>query len=119
MGGLYQKYFVLKPWGTDDYAFASRAALSAYAIHIEDENPELAADCRKLLEKAVEDAESRGCHGKPEVCKHRAHRMIHGPESICASPYFLVQCVDCGVMLTRDISDWRPLTKEEERGVRR
>lgn len=44
MSGLHMKYFVLKPDGADDYAYASRAALWSFAEEIESSNPDLAAD---------------------------------------------------------------------------
>ena len=45
---LYMKYFVLKPEGDDDYAIASRRAMSAYAKWlrikgIEKDSPEMRA----------------------------------------------------------------------------
>jgi len=42
MSGLQMKYFVLKPAGDSDYAIASRAAMRAYALTIEEVNNELA-----------------------------------------------------------------------------
>lgn len=45
--GLQMKYFVLKPKGSDKYAEASRKAMRAYALHIEEENPELSYSLRK------------------------------------------------------------------------
>lgn len=42
MSGLIMKYFVLKPKGSDAYARASRNAMRAYALAIQDENKELA-----------------------------------------------------------------------------
>lgn len=48
--GLQMKYFVLKPKGTDEYAEASRRAMSAYADHIEEFDPEFA---RELSQWAV------------------------------------------------------------------
>lgn len=45
-GGLYMKYFVLKPKGDDPYASASRKAMRVYAKHIEKENPQLANSLR-------------------------------------------------------------------------
>jgi hypothetical protein len=44
MKGLKMKYFVLKPKGTDIYAYASRMAMRTYANIIIEENPELAND---------------------------------------------------------------------------
>lgn len=42
MAELPFKYFVLKPLGRDNYARASRMALSTYAMHIEKHDGELA-----------------------------------------------------------------------------
>lgn len=44
MNGLLMKYFVLKPESKDDddYAFASRMAMRAYAANIKHTNPQLA-----------------------------------------------------------------------------
>ena len=39
--GLYMKYFVLKPEGTDIYAYASRMALREYAKCLDEGDPEL------------------------------------------------------------------------------
>ena len=51
MNGLQMKYFVLKPKGDDEYARASRLAMSAYADAIEQENAELAAELNAWTEK--------------------------------------------------------------------
>lgn len=45
--GLKMKYFVLKPAGDSIYHAASRKAMRAYARHIREENPALAADLEK------------------------------------------------------------------------
>jgi hypothetical protein len=47
--GLHMKYFVVKPAGADQYAYASRAALRAYAKELIDKDDALAKD---LLEWA-------------------------------------------------------------------
>ena len=44
MKGLYPKYFVVKPKGSDTQAKASRAALLAYAGAVKEENPALYQD---------------------------------------------------------------------------
>jgi hypothetical protein len=49
--GLLMKYFVLKPNGDDEYAYASREALRAYADSIEDVNPLLADDLRSWVRR--------------------------------------------------------------------
>lgn len=46
MAGLKMKYFVLKPKGNDRYAKAARKAMRAYALHIQNENKELADELR-------------------------------------------------------------------------
>ena len=46
MDGLKMKYFVLKPNGDDRYAEASRKAMIAYSLHIQNENKELANSLR-------------------------------------------------------------------------
>jgi len=58
MSGLQMKYFVLKPSGNDKYAEASRKAMRAYAMTIQNENPELAEDLRKWSDKEMEKTES-------------------------------------------------------------
>ena len=44
--GLKMKYFVLKPYGTDAYAIASRQAIMEYSRSIEKTNEQLATDLR-------------------------------------------------------------------------
>jgi len=44
--GLTMKYFVLKPYGTDAYAIASRKAIMEYSNSIEKTNEQLATDLR-------------------------------------------------------------------------
>lgn len=61
MCGLYQKYFVLKPEGTDEYAIASRVAMLAYAEDIENINPKLSSDIRAWVAE-----ESRRAYEKPD-----------------------------------------------------
>ena len=51
MEGLHNKYFVLKPSGTDIYAQASRKAMRAYAAHIQQENPQLCKELRQWADK--------------------------------------------------------------------
>jgi hypothetical protein len=51
MTGLIIKYFVLKPEGDDNYAIASRRAMSAYAKWIEEENPILASELREWVHR--------------------------------------------------------------------
>ncbi len=46
MRGLYHKYFVLKPEGTDEHAIASRVAMLAYAEDIEKMDSKLSTDIR-------------------------------------------------------------------------
>lgn len=53
MNGLQMKYFVLKPRGDDAYAKASRAAMTAYAKAIEDENPILAQELKIWVTKEI------------------------------------------------------------------
>jgi hypothetical protein len=49
--GLLMKYFVLKPAGNDLHARASRDAMSHYAGFIWNENPQLAEDLNKWVER--------------------------------------------------------------------
>ncbi len=56
--GLLLKYFVLKPGGNDAYAMASRAAMSAYATLIDQQNPALAKDLREWILR--EEARAKG-----------------------------------------------------------
>jgi hypothetical protein len=49
--GLLMKYFVLKPAGNDWHAIASRSAMSHYAGFIWNENPKLAEDLNKWVER--------------------------------------------------------------------
>jgi hypothetical protein len=49
--GLICKYFVLKPRGADEYAKASRAAMMAYATHINKVNKPLANSLWDWVEK--------------------------------------------------------------------
>ena len=54
MNGLQMKYFVLKPESkkdADDYAFASRMAMRAYAANIKHENPQLAKELHKWVDR--------------------------------------------------------------------
>ena len=53
MDGLKMKYFVLKPESKvdDNYAFASRMAMRAYAANIKHTNPQLAKDLTTWVEK--------------------------------------------------------------------
>jgi len=53
MDGLIMKYFVLKPENAndDDYAFASRMAMRAYAANIKHENPQLAEDLDAWIDR--------------------------------------------------------------------
>lgn len=53
MDGLVMKYFVLKPEGKDDndYAFASRMAMRAYATNIKHTNPQLAKDLHSWIDR--------------------------------------------------------------------
>ena len=44
--GLKMKYFVLKPYGKDAYAVASRKAIMEYSNSIEKTNERLATDLR-------------------------------------------------------------------------
>ena len=53
---LEMKYFVLKPRGKGVHAQASRLALHAYAIIIQDTDPQLALDLRTWAMKEQEDA---------------------------------------------------------------
>ncbi|GAI86312.1 unnamed protein product [marine sediment metagenome] len=53
MTGLKMKYFVLKPSGDDRYAVASRKAMRAYALHIQNENEELANDLREWADNEM------------------------------------------------------------------
>lgn len=65
MDGLQMKYFVLKPRGSDPYAYASRAALVAYAEAIRSENSELARDLREWV---LQEIKLVAREGKEEVC---------------------------------------------------
>ena len=53
MDGLLMKYFVLKPESNknDDYAFASRMAMRAYAANIKHTNPQLAKDLHSWIDR--------------------------------------------------------------------
>lgn len=53
MSGLKFKYFVLKPEGDDDYAAASKVAISAYATRIRNVDPELATDLREWVDSLI------------------------------------------------------------------
>ena len=53
---LEMKYFVLKPKGKTIHAQASRLALHAYAIIIQETDPELALALRTWAHKEQEDA---------------------------------------------------------------
>lgn len=44
MAGLELRYFVLKPKGSDDFAWASRMAMRTFAEHIKMSQPALAED---------------------------------------------------------------------------
>lgn len=44
MAGLELRYFVLKPKGSDDFAWASRMAMRTFAEYIKMSQPELAED---------------------------------------------------------------------------
>ena len=55
--GLEMKYFVLKPTSKipgDKYAEASREAMRTYAYYISSENPQLANDLRRWVNKESE-----------------------------------------------------------------
>lgn len=54
--GLVMKYFVLKPYGTDQYARASRAAMRRYAKVIAAENPELSQELITWADREYVDA---------------------------------------------------------------
>jgi len=56
MSGLEMKYFVLKPDGFDEYNYASRQAMQAYADAIEETNIGLADDLRAWANAATEAA---------------------------------------------------------------
>lgn len=49
---LMMKYFVLKPWGNDIMAKASREAMLVYAHNIYPEHPEFAKEIRDLVKDA-------------------------------------------------------------------
>ncbi len=49
---LMMKYFVLKPWGTDTMAKASREAMLTYAHNVAPEFPEFAKEIRALVKDA-------------------------------------------------------------------
>ncbi len=51
MTGLQMKYFVLSPLKDNLYGGASRSALLLYATIIEPENPKLARDLQRWVEK--------------------------------------------------------------------
>ena len=53
MDGLQMKYFVLKPESKDDndYAFASRMAMRAYAANIKHKNPQLAKGLHNWVDR--------------------------------------------------------------------
>ena len=55
MSGLELKYFVLKPKGNSDYAFASRMAMIAYAANIKKTNPQLANDLHEWIQAETEN----------------------------------------------------------------
>jgi len=57
MEGLQMKYFVLKPKGNDRYAQAARKAMRAYALHIQNENIDLANQMRDWVKKEDENAD--------------------------------------------------------------
>jgi len=93
---LFTKYFVLKPWGTDVYAQASRAALDAYATAVESEDDSLAHNVRNLVSAARADA------GK--ACTHLALRDMHLTNGV-----LLATCEDCDAVMTADVvGAWRP-----------
>jgi len=52
------KYFVLKPAGDNKYAEASRKAMRAYAMHIQNENEELAEELRKWADSEMEKTDT-------------------------------------------------------------
>ena len=58
MCGLKMKYFVLKPEGEDDYAFASRMAMRAYAANIRRTNSALAKDLNNWIGDIEAEAEN-------------------------------------------------------------
>lgn len=51
MSGLIMKYFVLKPGGSDEYAWASRQAMLTYADAIAEVNPELAEELTQWVNR--------------------------------------------------------------------
>ena len=53
---LEMKYFVLKPRGKTIHAEASRLAMKAYAMVIQDIDPQFALDLRAWAQKEQEDA---------------------------------------------------------------
>ena len=64
MSGLEMKYFVLKPRGTDAYAYASRKAMRAYAEAIHRENSELAKDLMEWADRETKAAQVESVESK-------------------------------------------------------
>ena len=60
MTGLLMKYFVLKPKGKDAYAIASQEAILEYALHIDQENSELADELRSWVSRERGEGETGG-----------------------------------------------------------
>ena len=61
-GGLFMKYFVLKPAGDDLLAKASRAAMFQYARFIKEDEPEFSNQVRQWAERENAAAFERGAY---------------------------------------------------------
>ena len=83
MTGLTMKYFVLKPRGDDEYAFASRMAMQTYASHIEQENPELCQELHEwVLCESIDENSSTALSMRDKHCHEYSQGVCHDGAAI-------------------------------------